>query len=98
MTIWPNTYKSAHAAGTRDGGAVSVALKTGTTQIWFRRSPDGESWPATAPFAPVLVGDLGGSSSKNAQVQQRRDGALLVTNGFDIVWISKDGGRTWAAY
>ena len=73
MTIWPTGYKSAHVAGTRDGGAVSVAVKKDTTQVWFRRSPDGSSWPATAPYAPIQIGSSGGSSGKVFQIRQRRD-------------------------
>lgn len=100
--IFDSTYKNCFVADTVDGGAVAVALKAGTSEIWFRRSPDGLTWPSAAPYAPVLIASLGSSTNKVAHVRQQHlkgSLALIATNGSDWVYKSLQMGRSgsWTA-
>jgi len=91
MIIWGAGYKNGHICELSGAGTASVATANGTSEIWFTKSGDaGATWSA-----PVLVGTL--ATGKAAQINQRTNGALIVTNGIDAVWSSDTFGRTWTA-
>lgn len=90
--IWTAEYTNAHLCALV-AGAASVAVKKGTSQIWFRRSLDGATWNSE----PILVGTM--TTGKAAHVHQKAisgSSELIVTDGFQV-WCSRDMGRTWKA-
>jgi len=91
MIIWGAGYKNGHICELSGAGMASVATADGTSDIWFTKSGDaGATWST-----PVLVGTL--TTGKSAQIHLNRKGHLMVTNGVDTMWISRNFGRTWSA-
>jgi hypothetical protein len=105
MPVWTADYRCAHICDTAGGGAASVALKKGTNpvEIWFRRSPDGLTWPDDDPaYAPRKVANytfgIGAVTVIPLQIIQKRERGVITLEITDFAsgfWYSRDMGRTW---
>lgn len=99
-TIWGSGYNKAFLNVTSDGGAISCAVKIGTSppEVYFKYSEDGSTWPADG--SAHAVGTLGTTNLviHCHQLSAKNSPRMFVTNGVDKMWKSDNYGRTWSAF